>query len=254
MQTWIITSFILGIISNLHCFGMCGPIAFALPLNRTSKAVLFRGILEYHIGRILVYTTLGYIVGFIGFGIKMIGLLQIVSIFAGIFVILYAWRNTSFIQKIIPEISASFNFLPNNIMGIFIRSNSKFKLFGLGLLNGLLPCGMVYTALISSILTGTPYSSGISMLSFGLGTLPGMIAMSYFTSRLSLSYKSKINRYLPYIITVIGMLLILRGLNLNIPYISPRATILESKKEMKFECCEVKYCKIEKRSLQINNK
>ncbi len=116
------------------------------------------------------------------------------------------------------------------------------------MLNGLLPCGMVFTALIASILTGNPYNSGISMFSFGLGTLPGMIVMTYFTSRLNLSYKSKINRYLPYIVTVIGILMILRGLNLNIPYISPRATILESKKEMKFECCEVKYCKIEKKS------
>ena len=247
MQTWLLTSFLLGIVSNLHCFGMCGPIAFALPLNRTSKSSLIIGILKYHLGRILVYSFLGYLVGFIGLGIKMIGILQTVSILSGIFVILYAWRNTHLFQNLLPELKASFNFVPSNTIGKLMRSNSKIKLFGLGMLNGLLPCGMVFTALIASILTGNPYNSGISMFSFGLGTLPGMIVMNYFTSRLNLSYKSKINRYLPYIVTVIGILMILRGLNLNIPYISPRATILESKKEMKFECCEVKYCKIEKK-------
>ena len=248
MQTWLLTSFLLGIVSNLHCFGMCGPIAFALPLNRTSKSSLIIGILKYHLGRILVYSFLGYLVGFIGLGIKMIGILQTVSILSGIFVILYAWRNTHLFQNLLPELKASFNFVPSNTIGKLMRSNSKIKLFGLGMLNGLLPCGMVFTALIASILTGNPYNSGISMFSFGLGTLPGMIVMTYFTSRLNHSYKSKINRYLPYIVTAIGILMILRGLNLNIPYISPRATILESKKEMKFECCEVKYCKIEKKS------
>ena len=250
MQTWLLTSFLLGIVSNLHCFGMCGPIAFALPLNRTSKSSLIIGILKYHLGRILVYSFLGYLVGFIGLGIKMIGILQMVSIFSGIFVILYAWRNTHLFQNLLPELKASFNFVPSNTIGKLMRSNSKLKLFGLGMLNGFIPCGMVYTALIASIITGNPLSSSTSMLAFGIGTLPGMVIITYFTNCLSFSYKSKINRYLPYIVTAIGILIILRGLNLNIPYISPRATIIESKKEIKIECCEVKYCNNENNQLK----
>jgi len=227
---------------------MCGPIAFALPLNRNSRPALIVGILQYHVGRILVYAFLGYLVGFIGLGIKMIGFLQIISILSGIFIILYAWRKSRLFKNSIPEINASFNLVPNQTLAKVLKSNSKLKLFGLGILNGLLPCGMVYTALITSIISGNPWSSSFSMLAFGIGTFPGMVLISYFTNRLSFTYKSKINRYLPYIVTIIGTMIILRGLNLNIPYISPRATILEAKKEVKIECCEVKNCKIEKKT------
>jgi hypothetical protein len=164
---------------------MCGPIAFALPLNRNKKSTLVVGILQYHLGRILVYTFLGSLVGFIGLGIKMIGILQIISILSGIFVILYAWRNTHLFQNLLPELKASCNFVPSNTIGKLMRSNSKLKLFGLGMLNGFLPCGMIYTALIASIITGNPLSSSASMFAFGIGTLPGMIVLTYFTNRLS---------------------------------------------------------------------
>ena len=239
METIFIPAFILGVISNLHCLGMCGPIALAIPLNRSSKSSMLFGILQYHIGRVLVYGILGYIVGYIGMGIKLFGVLQAISIIAGIGIIIYAWRkHLSFIK--IPlnvPLSLSKGHLLSQYMGKLMRSESPIKLFLLGSLNGLLPCGMVYTALIAAVVMGTPMLSASSMLAFGLGTLPGLVAFSVFAQQLGNPIRSKINRYLPYLITVVGLLIILRGMNLNIPYISPKVTIAEEKNEVVMDCC-----------------
>ncbi len=247
METIFIPAFILGVISNLHCLGMCGPIALAIPLNRSSKSTMLFGILQYHIGRVLVYGILGYSVGYIGMGIKLFGILQAISIIAGIGIIIYAWRKKLF------KTSSSSSYINQKItssfsknMGKIMRSESPLKLFLLGALNGLLPCGMVYTALITAVVLGTPLLSATSMLAFGLGTLPGLVAFSLFAQQLGNPIRSKINRYLPYLITVVGLLIVLRGMNLNIPYISPKVSFSEEKKEVVMDCCH-KNTKCEKK-------
>ena len=239
METIFIPAFILGVISNLHCLGMCGPIALAIPLNRSSKSAMFLGILQYHIGRVLVYGILGYLVGYIGMGIKLFGVLQAISILAGIGIIIYAWRKkiTFYKNPFSSSLVSRLSSLLSQSMGKIMRSESPLKLFLLGALNGLLPCGMVYTALITAVVLGTPILSATSMLAFGLGTLPGLVAFSVFAQQLGNTIRSKINRYLPYQITVVGLLIVLRGMNLNIPYISPKVSFSEEKKEVVMDCC-----------------
>ena len=246
METIFIPAFILGVISNLHCLGMCGPIALAIPLNRSSKSAMLFGILQYHLGRVLVYAILGYIVGYIGMGIKLFGVLQAISIIAGIGIIIYAWRNKLTFFKNPFTSSLRHTSLLSRSMGKIMRSESPLKLFLLGALNGLLPCGMVYTALITAVVLGTPILSATSMLAFGLGTLPGLVAFSLFAQQLGNPIRSKINRYLPYLITVVGLLNVLRGMNLNIPYISPKVSFSEEKKEVVMDCCH-KNTKCEKK-------
>ena len=253
METIFIPAFILGVISNLHCLGMCGPIALAIPLNRSSKSGMFLGILQYHIGRVLVYGILGYLVGYIGMGIKLFGVLQAISIIAGIGIIIYAWRKHLSFIKIplnVPLSLSKGHFVTMSLlsqsMGKIMHSESPLKLFLLGALNGLLPCGMVYTALITAVVLGTPLLSATSMLAFGLGTLPGLVAFSLFAQQLGNPMRSKINRYLPYLITVVGLLIVLRGMNLNIPYISPKVSFSEEKKEVVMDCCH-KNTKCEKK-------
>lgn len=246
METIFIPAFILGVISNLHCLGMCGPIALAIPLNRSSKSAMLFGILQYHLGRVLVYAILGYIVGYIGMGIKLFGILQAISIIAGIGIIIYAWRKKLTFFKNPFTSSLRHTSLLSRSMGKIMRSESPLKLFLLGALNGLLPCGMVYTALITAVVLGTPILSATSMLAFGLGTLPGLVAFSLFAQQLGNPIRSKINRYLPYLITVVGLLIVLRGMNLNIPYISPKVSFSEEKKEVIMDCCH-KNTKCEKK-------
>jgi uncharacterized protein len=246
METIFIPAFILGVISNLHCLGMCGPIALAIPLNRSSKSTMLFGILQYHIGRVLIYGILGYLVGYIGMGIKLFGILQAISIIAGIGIIIYAWRNKLTFFKNLFTSSLRHTSLLSRSMGKIMRSENPLKLFLLGALNGLLPCGMVYTALITAVVLGTPLLSATSMLAFGLGTLPGLVAFSLFAQQLGNPMRSKINRYLPYIITLVGLLIVLRGMNLNIPYISPKVSFSEEKKEVIMDCCH-KNTKCEKK-------
>ncbi len=246
METIFLPAFILGVISNLHCLGMCGPIALAIPLNRSSKSSKLFGILQYHLGRVLVYAILGYIVGYIGMGIKLFGVLQAISIIAGIGIIIYAWRKKLTFFKNPFTSSLRHTSLLSQSMGKIMRSESPIKLFLLGALNGLLPCGMVYTALITAVVMGTPVLSATSMLAFGLGTLPGLVAFSLFAQQLGNPIRSKINRYLPYLITVVGLLIVLRGMNLNIPYISPKVSFSEEKKEVVMDCCH-KSTKCEKK-------
>ena len=145
METVLALGFILGITSNIHCIGMCGPIALAIPVKRTS---------HYNFGRILSYSFLGLIVGSIGLTIQTLGFLQGLSIVSGLFLILFAWKKW---YK-----SAIFSEFPTFGIHVFIRKNlgkvitsqSPFKIGILGILNGLLPCGMVYAALLNSVLAG----------------------------------------------------------------------------------------------------
>ena len=232
------SAFLLGIIANLHCVGMCGPIALALPLNRSSKVEIIVGILQYNFGRILTYSILGYIVGFIGLGIHLIGILQWVSITAGIGIIVYAWRKHLF-QGILFQ-HLRFNFIQkftSKKMGHILRNNHPLKLFLFGMLNGLLPCGMVYTALLISIVTGNPIYSSFSLFFFGLGTLPGMLLISFFAQKITTRFRGKINKMLPFFVTIIGLLIVLRGLNLNIPYLSPKTETQKNSLDIKIIPC-----------------
>lgn len=250
MDAFLYIALILGLSSSFHCIGMCGPIAMAIPLNRKSNWSLSLGIVAYNLGRILTYTTLGIIVGNIGLTIETFGIMQWISILAGIGLILFAWKKV--IGRLLPFSGNSkiTSFISKSI-GKVMRSQSSFKLPLLGMLNGLLPCGMVYVALTNAILAGSPVNGALSMLFFGIGTIPAMFAIAYFANKITSSLRQKINTAIPYVLTIVGLLIVLRGMNLDIPYISPKVHLTEltnenesnlSKNETKVEmsCCHAK--------------
>lgn len=250
MEAILIAGLILGITSNLHCIGMCGPIAMAIPVDRTSNWTILGGILQYNLGRILTYSLLGILVGSIGVTIETFGFLQWLSIIAGVFMILFAWR-----KWLAAKLDANLPMFGiqrwvGHGLGKVIASRSPFKIPLLGMLNGMLPCGMVYVAMINALLAGNPLSSAGAMAVFGLGTLPAMIAVGFAANRISASVRQKINRAVPYMLTVVGLLIVLRGMNLDIPFISPKVSVIktENKKEnsikeepqVEMSCCHKK--------------
>ena len=238
MSSFYWSALILGIVANLHCFAMCGPIAMSVPINRKSEFTILTSSFFYQTGRILMYSILGFAVGFIGFGIHLVGILQGLSIIAGIGIILYAWRYQLLGEGADKLFKTTLPYnLNSRMMGKIAKNKSPFKPLLLGMLNGILPCGMVYTALITSLLTGNAVSGSISMLFFGLGTYPTMIVLMYLTQKTATRFRSKINRYLPIILTLVGMLIVLRGMNLNIPYLSPQATFSEEKNNIEVKSC-----------------
>ena len=216
------TAFFFGLISSLHCIGMCGPIAMMLPLERNNPAKKAFQILLYHAGRLTAYGTLGLVFGLLGKGLYLAGMQQQISIAVGILIItivvipekVFAKYNFSKpVYRIISKVKSS--------LGNQLRKKSLDAIFTIGLLNGFLPCGLVYAALFGAIAMQNEFYGVAYMLLYGLGTIPMMSAVVYMSTMLSNPFRNKIQKIIPIITFCIGVLFILRGLGLGIPYISP---------------------------------
>lgn len=218
----------LGLASSLHCIGMCGPIAFSLGLNSEDKFHFILKNLIYQSGRVVTYSILGLVVGIFSQGISFAGFQKYISIIAGVLIIIMVVipknltgvaAGNHFIGKLLIKLKSS--------LGKFIRKKSYSSLFITGLLNGLLPCGVVYVALTSALAVGNLAGSTLFMTLFGLGTIPLMSFAVAFGSVIHVNIRNRILKILPVITILIGLLFILRGLELGIPYISPPASALE---------------------------
>lgn len=216
------SAFIFGLISSLHCIGMCGPIAMMLPVDRSNPAKKVVQIMLYHIGRLSAYTTLGLVFGILGKGFYMAGIQQSISIMVGIFMITIAvvperifmkYNFSKPVYKVISNVKSS--------LGNQFKRKSPDALFTIGLLNGFLPCGLVYAALFGAIAMQNVTLSVTYMLLYGLGTIPMMSAVVYISNILSTPIRSKMQKMIPIVTVIIGTLFILRGLGLDIAYISP---------------------------------
>ena len=221
------SAFILGLISSLHCIGMCGPIAMMLPIDHQNEAKKVTQIVTYHLGRLTAYATIGLVFGLLGRGFFLAGLQQNMSIFIGVAMItvvlipekVFSRYNFSKpVYKIISKIKSS--------LGNQFKNRSYKSLFTIGLLNGFLPCGMVYIALFGAIAMQSAGFGILYMLLFGLGTIPLMSIVVYIHSLIKLPFRNKIQKAIPYVTVFIGVLFILRGLGLGIPYVSPSNTSL----------------------------
>jgi sulfite exporter TauE/SafE len=228
----LVMAFSMGLLGSLHCIGMCGPLALALPLGNLNNKLA--GRILYNAGRILTYTLAGFLFGLFGKGLAVAGLQQIVSIVLGITILLAVFINSSLFQKFNP---ASFIYqLAGNLKSSLrklIRVSSYPSLFGIGLINGLLPCGLVYLALAASISTGNAFQGAVFMFAFGLGTLPLMLAVTFVSTIAKHSSFSKMKNIIPSVMLIVGVLLIIRGLNAGIPYLSPE---INTKNEAVHKC------------------
>lgn len=232
------TAFVVGLVGSAHCAGMCGPIALALPLRTDNWFTRVSGGLVYNLGRIITYILLGAIFGLIGKGLHMAGFQLWASIIIGILMIVMVIVPLVF--KKMPSLGHIFEGysarLLSGFRSMFRRGDAK-SLFGIGLLNGILPCGLVYVAVAGSINTGDIVSGMIYMALFGAGTIPVMLAVSIAGTMISLNFRIFVNKLSPFIIVLLGVLFILRGLSLGIPYVSPKAEALTPVVEKAHKCC-----------------
>lgn len=218
----LFSALLFGLISSLHCIGMCGPIAMMLPVSRDNATKKAIQILLYHLGRLTTYASLGFLFGLLGKGLYLAGFQQQISILVGLLMVAMA---------IIPEkVFAKYNFsrpVYRLISKVKTNLGSQFKrkspdaLFTIGLLNGLLPCGLVYAALFGAIAMQNVGFSIMYMLLFGIGTIPLMSAVVYVSNVLSIPFRNKFQKIIPLVTVVIGILFVMRGMGLNIAYISP---------------------------------
>ncbi len=222
---WI-PAFLLGLVGSLHCAGMCGPLAIALPLQspeanssgRSSSLAFLLGRLCYNGGRIITYCLMGVVFGLAGKTLLMAGLQKWLSIALGTALIagllasqrLALWRPISLaVEKV------------KHQMAGLLRQRSVLSLGTLGILNGFLPCGLVYVAATGATATGGILAGAEYMAVFGLGTVPMMLAISLSGKLMPFAWRLKLRRAIPVSVFLLATLLILRGMELGIPYISP---------------------------------
>ena len=217
------SAFILGLLGSLHCLGMCGPIAFMLPVDRANHLKSGLQAFIYHGARILAYGIMGALLGLIGSGINLFGAQQKLSIGIGVLMILLVvipFNKFSKIRITAPLYKAVAYL--KSALGASFQKKTTDAFFTIGFLNGFLPCGLVYMALLGATAMGSSTYGFLYMILFGMGTIPLMTFAIYFGNAIKSSLKERIRRLVPVFVVIIGALFILRGMGLGIPYVSPK--------------------------------
>jgi sulfite exporter TauE/SafE len=213
-----LTAFLLGVAGSMHCAGMCGPLALALPRTGDGVPGLVLGRLGYNFGRIATYCALGLVFGLAGKTLLLAGVQRWVSIVLGVALLaglltsrrLALWRP---VTALVERLKSCFSAL--------LRRRSFAALVMLGLLNGLLPCGLVYVACAGATATGSILAGAQYMAAFGAGTVPMMLAISTSGKLVPIAWRLQLRKAIPVSVFLLATLLILRGLSLGIPYVSP---------------------------------
>lgn len=212
------TAFALGLVGSLHCAGMCGPLALAVPVTGKTRVsfALGRGILNA--GRIATYCAIGVLFGAVGQSLALAGLQRWVSLGAGVAILLGllvsrktragtpAWRLVSLIKQ---------------AFGKLLHRRTYAGLFALGAVNGLLPCGLVYVAAAGAVSAADVFSGVLYMAAFGVGTLPVVLGIGLAGKRLQFALRLRLRGLVPVSVAMVAVLLVLRGMGLGIPYLSP---------------------------------
>lgn len=220
------TAVILGLASSFHCVGMCGPIAFLLPIDRNNTAKGTFQVMSYHLGRIAAYSLIGLVIGLLGKGFNLLGIQQYMSIGIGVAMLaILALPYTA--QKLKLNIGWYHRLLSKlkSQIGLNLKNKSLDTFLSLGFLNGFLPCGMVYIAAFTALTLGSLPQGILYMMLFGVGTIPIMTAVVFVRNLVTPIIRQKIKNAAPVVIAVMACLLIVRGLGLGIPYLSPASKI-----------------------------
>ncbi len=211
-------AFTIGLFGSLHCIGMCGPIAAALPYPSQKKSHLVGSVLLYNSGRILTYGFLGIIFGILGASFSLAGFQQFIALFLGIIFLMagvFSFNLESTLLKW--KWTSRIFFFVKSRLSIFLQKKSFQSLFFIGLMNGLLPCGLVYIALAGAISSGTIGGGFMWMVAFGLGTIPLMIVAAISGSLVRTPLRNFFKKAYPIMLVIFALLFIIRGLNVDIP-------------------------------------
>ncbi|MBL9139350.1 MAG: sulfite exporter TauE/SafE family protein [Verrucomicrobiales bacterium] len=217
MHLW--TAWLLGLLGGLHCAGMCGPLMLALPRSGTSNAGFVVGRLAYQGGRISTYAVIGIVAGLAGRGLAIAGWQRGVSLVLGVVMLSAlvvsprAMTGLAWPVKVVGRLKMA--------MAGLLRRRGLLSLSLLGALNGLLPCGLVYAAGAGAATMESVWDGATYMIVFGLGTLPMMLGISFCGQLVPASVRLRLRHLVPVSVAIVGGLLVLRGLSLGIPYLSP---------------------------------
>ncbi len=211
-------AFITGLLGSLHCVGMCGPIALALPYQGRDKWAAAANVLLYNVGRVVTYASIGTIIGLLGKGLFLAGVQAYFSIGLGILLLAVALFPINVEQKIlyIPIFSRLNLWVKKNLAAI-LKQNNPQMLFLIGVFNGMLPCGLVYIAVVGAMATGEIFSGSLYMTLFGLGTLPLMLLTAMGGQFIGIVWRNRLRRLMPIFLAAFALFFIWRGINFVAP-------------------------------------
>ena len=216
-------AFFIGLFGSVHCIGMCGPLAFAVPSFHTNKWLTLVDKLLYNGGRVITYTFLGLLIGLIGRQLWLYGLQKGVSLLSGLLIVMAGLSRLFKVRlsegKLLSRLLSPFN----RLLAYALQHKAGHLI--VGLLNGFLPCGFVYLALVGAVNTSSPVAAAQYMFWFGMGTFPLMLLATVGAGFTGPVVRRRINKVIPYLMVCLGFWFIMRGLALNIPYLSPQSQI-----------------------------
>jgi len=233
---WV-SGIIVGLFGSLHCLGMCGPIAMILPVDRSnSKKQAFQTLL-YHLGRIISYSLMGLIFGFLGKTLNLFTSQQYLSLIIGALMMISVFIPLNWTKRLQKKgpISKAIRWVSQKL-GQLLKEKRDDQILTLGVLNGLLPCGLVYVAIASATALSDPIKSTLYMAMFGVGTIPMMTTAVYLSQWISQRLRTRLLKWIPVLVFLMGALLFARGLNLGIKFISPKKSMTESMISSNYSC------------------
>lgn len=226
---------LMGLAGSLHCAGMCGPIVWIMPFQVFGGAKKALAIGLYHFGRISVYALLAAVLhSFRSFFNPQVQ--QYISIILGSLLLLVG--ILSFLPNNFLKVNLPWSGYVKKQLGGVIGNPSLGAITAAGILNGLLPCGLVYMALSASLSVTSSVQASLFMYTFGLGTIPMMVAVTVLKSRLTFLRTNHLRKMVPVVLFTFGCLFVLRGMNLGIPYLSPKVEVAQH--GIKASCCHKK--------------
>jgi len=214
----LLPGLIMGLVGSAHCAGMCGPLVISLACARGGTGHAWMSPLIYQFGRLAAYLFIGAGFAALGTAFSLAGWQQALSMVAGCLILaaLFVgprWTGGRWLTQWIQWVKSSF--------AAKIHSPGWRATMGLGFINGFLPCGLVYVAGASAAAYGHAVAAMAFMLAFGLGTFPMMLALQVSGNRIKPAFRFKLQKLIPVVWGIMGVLLIIRGLDLGIPYLSP---------------------------------
>lgn len=214
MPYW--AAFSLGFLfSFAHCLGMCGGIVAAYSANLPRDRMAWVPHLLYNLGRTLSYTGIGAGVGALGsivaLGGKLTGFQNALSIIVGVLMIsmglgMLGWK---LLRLDLPSLAGTSWF--RRLFQSALRLPPALKTFGVGILNGWLPCGMVYSGATLAAGTGSPIGGAITMACFGLGTMPAMFLLGAIAYQLGVEARQRLQQLGALAMIVVGGMILWRG-------------------------------------------
>lgn len=233
---YYLTAITIGLMGSLHCIGMCGPIAMAVPLDSKHERYRWLGSFNYLLGKAITYSLLGLFSGAFAKILSMAGFQRYISILTGLLILLvFILQKVGYQSLGFERLNYQWVLILKKQFNKLLQEKNLMSAFLIGLVNGILPCGLVYIALAGAVGAGGWWQSMFYMFIFGVGAMPLMFVLMFFKSKMSISFRSLFQKAVPTFTVILAVLLIVRGLNLGIPYFSPKVNTVKEKTNI--ECC-----------------